>query len=83
MTTDAYPNKVIDASDSYMEEDYERLDRAFSALSDAQREIIILSRYQGLKYEEISAIINQSVPAIKVAMHRAMKQLRCIYFKQI
>ena len=23
MTTDAYPNKVIDASDSYMEEDYE------------------------------------------------------------
>ena len=58
MTTDAYPNKVSDDSDSYMEEDYERLDRAFSALSDAQREIIVLSRYQGFKYEEISAIIN-------------------------
>ncbi len=49
----------------YGEDDYERLDRAFSELSDSQREIIVLSRYQGLKYGEISAIINQSVPAIK------------------
>jgi RNA polymerase sigma factor (sigma-70 family) len=78
-----YANKITDDTDNYLEEDYERLDRAFAALSDAQREIIVLSRYQGLKYEEISCIINQSVPAIKVAMHRAIKQLRCIYLKQI
>jgi RNA polymerase sigma-70 factor (ECF subfamily) len=83
MQTETYPEEVNDEADTYPEEEYERLDKAFSELSDAQREIIVLSRYQGLKYGEISAIINQSVPAIKVAMHRALKQLRFIYMKQI
>jgi RNA polymerase sigma-70 factor (ECF subfamily) len=83
MKTDSYPNEVIDDSDGFPQEDYERLEHALSALSNEQKEIIVLSRYQGLKYEEISVITNQSVPAIKVAMHRAIKQLRGIYFKQI
>ena len=81
--TDLYPTDVADDTDNYHEEDFEKLDRAFLTLSDAQRELIVLSRYQGLKYEEISPIVKQSVPAIKVAMYRAIKQLRCIYFKQI
>ena len=83
MKTDSSPYDVTDDNDGFQEEDYERLEHAFSALSNEQKEIIVLSRYQGLKYEEISTIINQSVPAIKVAMHRAIKQLRGIYFKQI
>ena len=78
-----WPVDMIDDSDRFPEEDYERLEIAFSALSNEQKEIIILSRYQGLKYEEISAITSQSVPAIKVAMHRAIKQLRGIYFNQL
>jgi RNA polymerase sigma-70 factor (ECF subfamily) len=52
-------------------------------LNQEQREIIVLSRYQGLRYSEISAITLLSVPAIKVAVHRAVKQLRGIYFKQV
>jgi RNA polymerase sigma factor (sigma-70 family) len=83
LKSDSYPVDVTDESHSFLEEDYERLEHAFSALSNEQKEIIVLSRYQGLKYEEIAAIINQSVPAIKVAMHRAIKRLRGIYFKQI
>jgi RNA polymerase sigma factor (sigma-70 family) len=83
MNTDLYPTDVADAADNYPEEDFERLDRAFLTLSDAQRELIVLSRYQGLKYSEISPIVNQSVPAIKVAIYRAIKQLRFVYFKQI
>ena len=82
LQTESYPPDIPEDSDSYQEEEYERLDRAFSELNDSQKEIIILSRYQGLKYEEISAIINQSVPAIKVAMHRAIRQLRKIYMRQ-
>jgi RNA polymerase sigma factor (sigma-70 family) len=83
MKTDSYPADINDESSGFEEEDYERLDKAFSSLRAEQREIIVLSRYQGLKYEEISKIVNQSVPAIKVAVHRAIKQLRGIYFKQI
>jgi len=83
MNTESYPVEILDTRDSYEEEDYERLEKALSQLNEEQKEIIVLSRFQGLKYEEISPIVNQSVPAIKVAMHRAIKQLRGIYFKQL
>jgi RNA polymerase sigma factor (sigma-70 family) len=80
---DTYQAEVSDEPEGFPEDDYERLERSLARLSNEQRELIILSRYQGLKYEEISGIVNQSVPAIKVAMHRAIKQLRGIYFKQL
>jgi RNA polymerase sigma-70 factor (ECF subfamily) len=83
LNTESYPEDITDENDGFPEEDYERLERSFAALRREQRELIILSRYQGLKYEEISHIVNQSVPAIKVTIHRAIRQLRGIYFKQI
>ena len=83
LTTDKYPVEPTDDAEGYHEDDYLRLEKAMSDLSDEQKEIIVLSRYQGMKYEEISAITNQSVAAIKVAMYRAIRQLRGIYFKQI
>ena len=66
----------------YMEDQYERLDIAMAQLSPEQREILVLSRYQGLKYGEISKIKEISVPAIKVQVYRALRQLRNLYFKQ-
>lgn len=75
--TENYPQH----EDSFSEEDFGRLDVALSQLGSDQREIIILSRYQGLKYEDISKITNTSVAAIKVQVHRAIKQLRTLYFK--
>jgi RNA polymerase sigma factor (sigma-70 family) len=76
-----YEENVADEKGSFDEEEYERLDKALAKLSPDQKEIIVLSRFQGLKYEEISTIQNLSVPAIKVQMHRAIKHLRQIYFK--
>ena len=78
-----YDENVLETSTVYEEEDFQRLDKALLKLSPEQQEIIVLSRYQGLKYEEISKIQNSTVAAIKVQMHRAIKQLREIYFKQI
>jgi RNA polymerase sigma factor (sigma-70 family) len=83
LKTDKIPEVPADDPEAFHEDDYKRLERAMSGLSAEQKEIIVLSRYQGLKYEEISAITHQSVPAIKVAMYRAIRQLRGIYFKQI
>jgi RNA polymerase sigma-70 factor (ECF subfamily) len=48
-----------------------------------QREVLVLSRYQGLKYEEIARIRDSSVAAVKVQVFRALKRLRTLYFKQI
>lgn len=68
--------------EGYVEDDFEKLDRALGLLEPDQREIIVLSRYQGLKYEEIARLHNLSVVAVKVRMHRAIHQLRKLYFKQ-
>ncbi|MGC1391075.1 MAG: RNA polymerase sigma factor [Bacteroidales bacterium] len=83
LKTSRYEVEPADEQDGYHEDDYNRLEKAMSDLSADQKELIVLNRYQGLKYEEISVITNQSVAAIKVAMYRAIKQLRGIYFKQI
>jgi RNA polymerase sigma-70 factor (ECF subfamily) len=75
-----YP--AIGAHEGYAEDDFEKLDRALGLLEPDQREIIVLSRYQGLKYEEIARLHDLSVAAVKVRIHRAIHQLRKLYFKQ-
>jgi len=66
----------------YSEGDFDRLNRAMMQLKPEQREIIVLSRFEGLKYEEISQMMDVSVASIKVQMHRAIKSLRILYFNQ-
>lgn len=86
-------NEVVKSSDSdtadvpltnegFEEQDYERLKVALAALGPVDRELLVLSRYEGLKYAEIAKIKNMSLSAIKVQIHRAMKELRILYFKQ-
>lgn len=66
----------------YGEEEYRLLEDALAELPEKQRELLVLSRFQGLSYAEISTINRLSVPAIKVQVHRAIKQLRTIYFEK-
>ena len=76
-----YNENFAEEKEGFNEEEYEKLERAMARLSPEQKEILVLSRFQGLKYEEISSIRDLSVPAIKVQVHRAIKQLREHYFK--
>jgi RNA polymerase sigma factor (sigma-70 family) len=72
---------LVEGPAGYSEEQYQLLDEALARLSPDQREVLVLSRYQGLKYEEIARIRNSSVAAIKVQVFRAIRQLRHFYFK--
>jgi RNA polymerase sigma-70 factor (ECF subfamily) len=65
----------------YTETDYSRLDGALQELDIEQREVLVMSRYQGLKYEEIAVILGLSVNAVKVRVHRSILALRKVYFK--
>jgi RNA polymerase sigma factor (sigma-70 family) len=76
-----YNQELPEEKEGFNEEEYEKLDRAMARLTPEQKEILVLCRFQGLKYEEISSIRDLSVPAIKVQVHRAIKQLREHYFK--
>lgn len=55
------------------------LQAAMAKLEDESREILILSRYQGMKYEQIANLLNITVPSVKVKVHRAIKKLRTYY----
>lgn len=52
---------------------------ALGRLTEAQREVLILSRYQGLTYEEIGKILKCRVGTVKARVFRAVEKLRCVY----
>ena len=57
------------------------LEMALQNLSEENRELLILCRYQELKYHEIAQILKISESAVKVRVHRALNQLRNSYLK--
>lgn len=63
------------------EEKLRQLRTALHALSDDKKEVLILSRYQGLKYNEIARILDTTEGAIKTKVFRALAELREQYMK--
>ncbi len=57
------------------------LRQALGQLSVEKREILILSRYQDLRYDAIAEILGCSAEAVKVRVHRAMNELRTVFFE--
>jgi len=55
------------------------LQNALMHLPEDKREILILSRFQELKYDEIARLLGCEVGAAKVRVHRALQQLREIF----
>lgn len=62
-------------------DDHALLHRALGRLQRDEREILLLSRFQELPFAEIAGILECSVGAAKVRAHRALRELRDIYFK--
>ena len=78
-----YEHHNISANNhSRSEDEYERLNLALQQLQPEHRELIMLNRFSGLKYEEISEMLGKSALSVRVQVHRAIKHLRKIYFKQ-
>lgn len=73
---------MIDPEDGREQhEQEETLRRSLSLLSDEQRELLVLTRFQHMKYEEVAAIMDTTVANIKVRVHRAIAKLREHYFE--
>lgn len=79
---DAVPDAAPHAADrAVVADDTARLHAALAALPTDQRELLVLARFQRLKHEEIARLCDISVGAVKVRVHRALRELRDIYFK--
>lgn len=72
-----------DQTDSGLEREQElkTLETAMSQLNVENRELLILCRFQELKYNEIARILNTTEGSIKVRVHRALNQLKSNYLK--
>jgi RNA polymerase sigma-70 factor, ECF subfamily len=55
------------------------LHRALMRLPEDKREVLVLSRFQDLKYEEIAQLLGCEVGTVKTRVHRALQELRDIY----
>ncbi|WP_345235204.1 RNA polymerase sigma factor [Hymenobacter saemangeumensis] len=62
-------------------QDVALLHQAMGRLSPEQREVLVLSRFQELKYEQIAQLLDTTEGAVKVRVHRALNQLKGIYLK--
>lgn len=52
------------------------LKEAISRLDESKRDVLILSRYEGLRYSEIAKITGQTEGAVKVKIFRALNDIR-------
>jgi len=55
------------------------LQSAMMRLSDEKREVLVLSKYQNLKYKEIAEILACTEGNVKVKVFRALSDLKQIY----
>jgi RNA polymerase sigma-70 factor (ECF subfamily) len=58
-----------------------RLNLALSKLSVKKREVIILSRFQNLKYKEIAELLGCHIGTVKALIHRSIKELGKAYLE--
>ena len=73
----------VSPTDSAQEEQEVRLlQRALQQLPEEKREILLLCRFQELKYEEIATLLGCELNTVKSRIHRALQELRQ-NFKQL
>jgi RNA polymerase sigma factor (sigma-70 family) len=56
------------------------LRRALAALPSEKREVIVMSRFLELKYDEIASILKCEVGTVKVRVYRALRELGDLFF---
>ncbi len=60
-------------------QDLKLLRLALDRLPADKREILVLSRFQGMKYEELAGVLGCEVGTVKVRVYRAMRALEQAY----
>lgn len=57
-------------------EDTAFLQEALAKLPEDKREVLVLSRFHSLRYEEIAALLKCEIGTVRVRAYRALKELR-------
>ncbi|MEO0507030.1 MAG: RNA polymerase sigma factor [Bacteroidota bacterium] len=55
------------------------LRKALALLSEEKRQLLVLCKFQGLKFSELAQVLDISEGAAKVRVHRALKELKSVF----
>jgi RNA polymerase sigma-70 factor (ECF subfamily) len=73
---------MADSEENGKQDEREQLlHQSMARLDEEQRELLLLTRFQHLKYEEVAVMLDTTVANIKVKVHRAIGKLREHYFE--
>jgi RNA polymerase sigma-70 factor (ECF subfamily) len=82
ITVEKISDHLPESEETYDREEQEKLlTRSMALLSEEQRELLVLTRFQHMKYEDVAVIMHTTVANIKVKVHRAIAKLREHYFE--
>ena len=82
MTIDKISDAMMDPEEGTEQVEREKiLHRSMARLTAEQRELLVLTRFQQMKYEEVAVLMETTVANIKVKVHRAIAKLREHYFE--
>lgn len=82
MDVEKIGERMADENESKSVEEQEALlHRSLAMLNEEQRELLVLTRFQHMKYEEVADLMDTTVANIKVKVHRAIAKLREHYFQ--
>ena len=65
------------------EEEVSHLMKVLNSLNEKDKELIVMNRIDGIKYEQIAEIVGSNTIAVKTKIHRIVKKLRTNYFETL
>ncbi len=65
------------------QEEVSHLMKVLNSLNDKDKELIVMNRIDGIKYEQIAEIVGSNTIAVKTKIHRIVKKLRTNYFETL
>ena len=71
--------ELLEKKDDSLEREKQLYD-AMNSLPEEKRELLVLTKFSGMKYEQVAEMKNTTVGNIKVQVHRTIKELKDIYF---
>lgn len=72
-------NYDFEEEETFDDQNHQLIRIALQKLPDEYREVLHLSRFEDMRYEQIAEMLNVSVSVVKVRVHRAIKKLREVY----
>ena len=73
---------VTPVDSAQQQQESQMLHRALLQMPAEKKEVLILSRFQGLKYEEIAQLLGCEVNTVKTKVHRALQELRELFHRR-